>query len=1812
MAGLSHRVGRRRAAGVVALVGLMGALLAPIMGAAPAAAAGGPQLTLSPQSGAAGSTIDASITGFAPDEPVRVTVHANDGRELAGAHVIPDAAGAGTGSVVLPHDISAAGDLVVRASHPSGREAVAVFSVVDETLTLSPPSGPSGSTITATATGLLPNTPASLVVLDDRGGTVLHRSEPANASGVASFVLTVPALSDVFSLGAKAVLVHVGGETRAASTFDVTGQSVTLDRASGPAGTEIVATAVGFVPFAPLRLAVLEDSGLASIHHFKNADGSGQATFAFTLPAASAELHTGQHPVVVHDVGRDHSAAALIELTTQQLELDRDSGPAGSTITATATGFRPSVPVQFRVLQAHGLAAVSDFRTTDASGAVTFTVALPELSPMFSLGNHPVVVEDQSTGQAAAGVFRVTAPFVSFSRSFGPSGTQVVATAQGFLPDQGLHLRILEGDGDVAASGFATATAAGRGTFNITIPTPSPEFGLGEHPVIVTSDAGEVATALFNVTGQSVIPGQPRVTHGATLPVTATGFLPGRTVRIELLDDNGYPAALAMEPADAMGRVDATLDVPMEHASFGGGSRAVLATDEDLKHFALAAVTIEGGALPHVNLDRATGVGGAVVVATGTGFAPFEEVRYSDFAQTSRGPINADVNGRFTVPLAIPTTNNIDAQHDRFGATFIGAVRGTYNATAVREVATLGSTPTTGPGGTAVQITGTGFAAYEEVEVFAFDHTPSVVTADQFGGFVQPMLLPQPQDHIVTPSAAFAELRGRDSAAIQRIAFVLEPAQALAAPAIGAGGTLVTLNATGYAPGESVDVELFDGSHTFLPADEFGAVQHALAAPPADNTDATPEVFFGRARGVNSGISRDFSFVRRPVGLTASPAAGPGGALVSGRVSNLAAGEAVTMTAFDGTSSVGSADQAGELLFTVPVPVATPGDQDTAVLFAEIRGQVSNVVRHVPFVRGAAEATSTPVGGPGGTAVMLAGTMFHPGEDVVVRDVAGQFSLVRAGADGDVQASGLAPTSENTDEGHDVFFAELRGQTTNLTRGAVYVRDPGVVRASPVSGPAGTQVTVTGAGFAPGEWVVATLFDGVTAPPHLSSAGADGTITLPSVIPEGSTTGFFRAHLQGERSGVTRSVAVYRTVADVVPPTIWGVATPEPNAFGWNNTDVLVDFTCSDAESGVASCAADTIVTGERAGQSVTGTATDNAGNTAETTVGPINIDKTRPDLSGAPTTAPNAAGWYAAPVTIEWTATDGVSGIDPATEPASSTIMTEGAAETAGAWVSDRAGNARSATSAPVRLDMTAPSITGAPTTAPNASGWYRSSVEVAFSCTDALSGVVACGPNGVLSGDGAGQSLPGTAHDAAGNTATTRVGGINIDSKAPTTAASLDCTGLSGWCTGTSATVHLEASDQAGLSGVRSIRHRIEDGMWSETSGSSADVFVPLVGFTSGKRTIEFQAFDVAGNAELLRQVDVRWDNLAPALTATRSPAANAEGWNNSPVLVHFDAEDDTDGSGLAYVSPDKLVSTEPGATVVGEARDQAGNRAASTVDVKLDMTKPSITGAPTTAAGPTGWYRGPVTVSFECADSLSGVATCASDVVLVENGSGLRATGTAVDVADNTAIAVVDGINIDTVAPSVEITGVVEGAQFDVGSAPSVSCTATDTGSGLTGPCQLTITGGNANGVGTFVATATASDVAGNVTTKTVRYVVAYRFTGFHAPITSPGHNQSATPSFNAGSTIPVKFVLTNASGAPVTSASPRWLEPAAGALLAGSPSGSFGPVVATSTTIPWTGTEYAYDWNSNKLQAGRYWRIGFIADDGVSRTVIVALR
>ncbi|HEV2719365.1 MAG TPA: Ig-like domain-containing protein, partial [Thermoanaerobaculia bacterium] len=112
---------------------------------------------------------------------------------------------------------------------------------------------------------------------------------------------------------------------------------------------------------------------------------------------------------------------------------------------------------------------------------------------------------------------------------------------------------------------------------------------------------------------------------------------------------------------------------------------------------------------------------------------------------------------------------------------------------------------------------------------------------------------------------------------------------------------------------------------------------------------------------------------------------------------------------------------------------------------------------------------------------------------------------------------------------------------------------------------------------------------------------------------------------------------------DTAAPTIQGTFTPAPNADGWNNTNVTVTFACADSGSGIATCQAPITVSTEGANQTITGTATDKAGNQKTVSV-TVKLDATAPQVA---ITAPaNGTSVSSPSLSVSGAASDALSGL--------------------------------------------------------------------------------------------------------------------------------------------------------------------------------------------------------------------------------------------------------------------------------------------------------------------------------------------------------------------------------------------------------------------------------------------------------------------------------------------------------------------------------------------------------------------------------------
>ena len=212
--------------------------------------------------------------------------------------------------------------------------------------------------------------------------------------------------------------------------------------------------------------------------------------------------------------------------------------------------------------------------------------------------------------------------------------------------------------------------------------------------------------------------------------------------------------------------------------------------------------------------------------------------------------------------------------------------------------------------------------------------------------------------------------------------------------------------------------------------------------------------------------------------------------------------------------------------------------------------------------------------------------------------------------------------------------------------------------------------------------------------------------------------------------------------------------------------------------------------------------------------------------------------------------------------------------------------------------------------------------------------------------------------------------------DNTAPT--SSIACNGAA--CSGgsyyaPSVQVSLSATDNAGGSGVASIRYTTDG---STPSQSSTAYTAPFT--VSSTTTVKYRAYDNQGNAESTHSQTINIDSSAPSSTITCNGAACSGAWHAAAVQVALSATDSgsglasirytTDGStpslaSAAYSTPFTLSSTK---TVKFRAYDNVGNaESTNTQAVDVDTVAPATSIKCNGKACSSGWYNAAVKVSL-----------------------------------------------------------------------------------------------------------------------------------------------------------------------------------------------------------------------------------------------------
>jgi len=173
------------------------------------------------------------------------------------------------------------------------------------------------------------------------------------------------------------------------------------------------------------------------------------------------------------------------------------------------------------------------------------------------------------------------------------------------------------------------------------------------------------------------------------------------------------------------------------------------------------------------------------------------------------------------------------------------------------------------------------------------------------------------------------------------------------------------------------------------------------------------------------------------------------------------------------------------------------------------------------------------------------------------------------------------------------------------------------------------------------------------------------------------------------------------------------------------------------------------------------------------------------------------------------------------------------------------------------------------------------------------------------------------------------------------------------------------------------------------------------------------------------------------------------------------------------------------------------------------------------------------------------------------------------------------------LDSIGPTVAVTGVTGAATYPLGAVPVAGCSTTDPGgSGVQTPASPSVAGGTANGVGAFTATcAGATDVAGNPQAAPVSesYSVVYVFRGFYSPV----NDLPTVNTGKSGRTYPFKWNLTTSTGSNVSALS-AVTNVTYGAVSCGSfandPTDWLEASATGGSLLRYDGTQFVYNWQT----------------------------
>lgn len=402
----------------------------------------GPAMTLDLAEGSVGTVVGVTGRGFTSSGAVTsITLDGISCEVLGTGDLDINSNGVFILELVIPSVSTADKEYVLEVTDDGAKSADMDFLVTNiTTIELEPQFGGPGSSVGITGHNFAARSGSDVVIIFD--GTPIETLD-TNSNGDISGTIMIPAKSTGnYQVEAEQATYNI----QVSETFRVGAIFTILAPQTGPTGTRVTLTGIGFTPSGNW------DAFFGDVTIFEDEDVSGDTTLSglFYIPTVEA----GEHTLTVVDLDADIQVEADFTVTeSTSLSFDPESAPVGFNVTVEGMYFAEStggIGVDFVIYNSTGDWAMAVYEgvasaTTDEEGAFSAWWVVPDI---LSLGSYTINATDDE-GLYSQFAFDVVSKFLSINphKSAYNRGDPVRFNIESSFEEVGSYIRIFDPDG---------------------------------------------------------------------------------------------------------------------------------------------------------------------------------------------------------------------------------------------------------------------------------------------------------------------------------------------------------------------------------------------------------------------------------------------------------------------------------------------------------------------------------------------------------------------------------------------------------------------------------------------------------------------------------------------------------------------------------------------------------------------------------------------------------------------------------------------------------------------------------------------------------------------------------------------------------------------------------------------------------------------------------------------------------------------------------------------------------------------------------------------------------------------------------------------------------------------------------------------------------------------------------------------------------------------------------------------------------------------------------------------------------------------